>query len=248
MLSYAGDLQDKNMTFSQARFGTLTAGVTYQPSPHIAANFSLTFGTIGASDSKNGEKWFYRNLSFESKIFEMAATVEYDFFDISQPDDQSFADFNPVKFTPYIFAGLGLFHFNPYTYDLSGKKVFLQPLGTEGQTTPYSLWQVSVPFGIGAKYALSNNMVLCAELNLRKSLSDYVDDVSNFRYVDTVALLASHGPEAASLSYRADEIPGTKYPFSAQRGNPKKKDNYYSFTIKFAYQLFTHRPKFYYGY
>jgi Outer membrane protein beta-barrel domain len=246
-MNYSGDLQEKAITAGQMRLGG-TVGVTYQARPHLAGNFSFTLGSIGATDAKNGPRWVYRNLSFKTVIFEASVTAEYDFINIDQPDDQSFADMNPKRVTPYIFAGLGLFHFNPYTYDLSGKKVYLQPLGTEGQVTGYALWQASFPIGVGVRYALSNTVMLSGEFNFRKTLTDYLDDVSHHQYADTTELLATHGQEAASLSYRADEIANTPYKFYGYRGNPDKKDVYYSFMIKFSYQLFAHRPRFYYGY
>lgn len=246
-INYFGDLKERKFTPNQMQFNG-SIGLTYQYTPHWAGNLSLTLGSLKASDSENGVKWFYRNLNFQSSLFEVATTVQYDLFDIQQPDEDNIAEVNPQKFTPYGFFGIGLFHFNPYTYDLSGKKVYLQPLGTEGQTTAYSLWSVSFPIGVGVKYALNKTMMVSAEINFRKTLTDYLDDVSQHQYVDTVQLLASHGPEAASLSYRADEIPNNNYKFWGYRGNPDRKDGYYSLMFKFQYQLFTRRPKFYYGY
>lgn len=246
-INYVGDLQDKRFTTVEMKFNA-AAGLTYQATPHIAGNFSLTYGKLGATDAKNGAKWINRNLNFQSSFFEASVTGEADLYDITQLEN-AFADQNPQKFTPYIFAGVALFHFNPYTYDPAGKKVYLQPIGTEAQTTPYSLWAFSIPFGVGAKYALNNDVLISAEFNIRKTFTDYIDDVSHYHYPDTTALAASHGQEAAMLSYRADEIPGNTYNFKdGYRGNPTKKDGYYSFMIKLSYQLFTSKPRFYYGY
>jgi len=225
-----------------------SVGLTYQASPHMLGTFAFTAGKIAATDAQNGPKWFLRNLSFQSQIFEGSLTGEWDFYDITQYEN-AFADQNPKKMTPYLFAGVALFHFNPYTYDQSGKKSYLQPLGTEGQTSPYSLWQFAIPFGIGAKYSLSSTTLISAEFNVRKTFTDYIDDVSHFHYLDTTALAASRGQEAADLSYRADEIPDNPYSFKdGYRGNPDKKDGYYSLIIKVSFKLFTNKPKFYYGY
>jgi len=246
-INYVGDLRDKRFTTTGMKLnGAL--GITYQAAPKMAATLTLMAGKIGATDAQNGPKWILRNLSFQSVVYEATLTGEYDYKDISQVEN-AFADQNPVKFTPYIFAGVGLFHYNPYTYDQSGKKTFLAPLGTEGETTPYSLWQFCIPFGLGAKYALNSTTLISAEFNIRKTFTDYIDDVSHFHYLDTAALLASRGQEAASLSYRADEIPNNIYNFKdGYRGNPDKKDGYYSLVIKLSFQLFANRPKFYYGY
>jgi len=245
-INYVGDLRDKRFTTTGMKLNG-SVDLTYS-TPYISGTFSLTAGKIGATDAQNGPKWKYRNLSFQSMLYEAAVRGELNFKDITQPEN-AFNNENPDKFTPYIFAGVALFHYNPYTFDQSGKKVYLQPLGTEGETTPYSLWQFAIPFGIGVKYALNSTTLISAEFNVRKTFTDYIDDVSHFHYLDTVALAASHGQEAASLSYRADEIPNNLYNFyDGYRGNPHKKDGYYSVMVKISFQLFTSSPKFYYGY
>lgn len=245
-MNYFGDLQDKQITFSQLGFSG-TAGVTYQLTSHFAASLNLSYGAVKARDSKNGWKWVNRNLSFYSSIFEAAGVIQYDLFNIEQSDEHNIAEVNPQKLTPYIFAGIGMLHFNPWTYDQYGKKVYLQPLGTEAQTSPYALWSVSFPMGVGIKYALTNKIMLSGEFNFRKTLTDYMDDVSIHQYPDTAQLLITHGQEAASLSFRADEIPNNEYKFYGYRGNPNKKDGFYTFLLKISFQLHK-EPKFYYGY
>ena len=140
-----------------------------------------------------------------------------------------------------------MFNFNPYTY-YNGQKVYLAPLKTEAETVPYSLWQVSVPFGVGIKYALTENIMIAGEMNIRKAFTDYMDDVSKFSYVDTTLLLNTNGQLSASLSYRADEIPNGHYAFYAERGNPDKKDKYYNFMIKVIFRFGEGTSLFKYGY
>jgi hypothetical protein len=234
-MNYFGDLQPKAVTTTEMSFGA-ALGLSYQIIPHLGANFYLTVGSVKASDSKNGEKWKYRNLSFQTEIFEASLTAEYDILDMETPEKEH-------NFTPYIFAGVGIFHFDPYTYDASGKKVYLQPLHTEGETSLYSLSQFCIPFGVGAKYAVSNTVRLSAEFSVRKLFTDYLDDVSQHQYADTTFLLQKYGPESAALSYRANEIPNSPYKFYGYRGNPGKKDGYYSIIIRVSLELFTGRFK-----
>lgn len=247
-MNYAGDLQDQSITISESKY-SLTLGGSYQFSPRFVGNLNVTYGKIGAEDAKNGAKWVLRNLDFKSNIFEAAVTAEADLFDIRASANETYknTEQETIRYTPYFFAGIGIFNFNPYT-NYNGQKVFLAPLRTEAQATPYQLWQISIPFGVGIKYALSENVFIGAELNIRKTLTDYIDDVSQFHFVDTTALLNTNGQLAASLSYRADEIPGTKYPFYSQRGNPNKKDNYYSFTVKVIFKFGEGISLFKYGY
>ena len=154
-----------------------------------------------------------------------------------------------INWSPYAFAGLAVYRFNPYVID-SGQKVFLQPLSTEGQglpgsrLKPYQLTQLSIPFGGGIKVNLSDNFRLGVEMGLRRLFTDYLDDVSGF-YPDAAELLAAKGPKAVQLSYRGDEVPGERpgYPdvgFPAkgvERGGPSKKDWYYFTGIHLTFRL-----------
>ena len=244
-MNYAGDLEEKKLTLSQSSYN-FTLGGTYQFARNFSTNLNLTYGKIGAKDSKNGPKYFYRNLDFQSNIFEAAITLEADLFDISNAasEDYSNPDAGSSRITPYIFGGVGFFNFNPYTH-YNGKKVFLAPLKTEAETQPYSLGGISIPFGIGIKYAVSDNVIIAAEIDYRKTNTDHIDDVSALNFIDTTSF---SNPLAATLSYRADEIANTKYPFYAQRGNPNKKDNYYSFLIKVIFRFGEGTSLFKYGY
>ncbi len=248
-MNYAGDLLDKSITFTECKYG-LTVGGTYQFLPHVIANLNLTYGKIGAEDAKNGAKWVNRNLNFTSNIYEVAATIEYDFFNISESANPDYINTQQAtrRYTPYVFAGLGIFNFNPYTH-YNGQKVFLPPLRTEAETTPYSLWALSIPFGFGVKYALTENITIGAELNIRKTNTDYIDDASTYHFVDTMQLLSTSGQLSASLSYRADELPpGAKYAFYGQRGNPNKKDVFYTFAAKVIFRFGQGTSLFKYGY
>jgi hypothetical protein len=247
-MNYGGDLQERKFTLKECN-PSVTLGATYYFTPNILGNFNLTYGKIGATDAKNGTKWVYRNLDFKSSIYDVAITAEYDVFDIRDAANPTFenTEQQTVRYTPYIFAGIGVVNFNPYT-SYNGQKVFLAPLGTEGQGVPYSLWGLSIPFGVGIKYALTENIMIAGEMNIRKAFTDYMDDVSQFSYVDTALLLNTNGQLAASLSYRADEIPDGHYAFYGQRGNPDKKDKYYTFMLKVIFRFGEGTSLFKYGY
>ncbi len=123
-----------------------------------------------------------RNLNFHSPIIEVSLVANYSFFDLQIN-----------KVTPYIFGGIALFGFNPYTFDTTGSKVYLRNLGTEGQglniypdRKPYSLGQVAIPFGGGIRFRVTDNVYLGYEIGLRKVFTDYLDDVST-TYADQAA-------------------------------------------------------------
>src|SRR5205085_6237819 len=82
---------------------------------------------------------------------------------------------------PYVFAGIGVFHFDPYTYDKENKKTYLQPLSTEGQGLPeypnrksYKLTQVCLPFGGGWKVNINKRFDLIYEVGFRYLFTDYL--------------------------------------------------------------------------
>jgi len=233
-INYGGDLQTKIYTLNQAK-GFLQAGMSFKWSSHYIVDYSIGAGKVGAKDANSYNIHTQkRNLSFFSNIGEATLTFEYDLFDIS----------GMKNFTPYGFAGVGAFHFKPYAYDTVGNKVYLQPLGTEGQELPeygnkefYKQVQFNIPFGVGVKYALSQRVILCGELGFRKLFTDYLDDVSSRYYADTALIGTARGPLAAEMSFRADEIPGSKVPITSQRGNPKAKDTYYTIMIKVIFSF-----------
>jgi hypothetical protein len=182
-----------------------------------------------------------RNLSFESNITEFSLVGKLDIFNL-----------NSIRWTPYIFGGLAVFHFNPYTYDDSAnQKVYLKPLSTEGQglpeypdRRPYALTTLAIPMGAGIKYAISDAVHVAVEFGLRKTFTDYLDDVST-TYVDQDVLMAERGPQAVRLSYRGNTVPGESpyYPDNGypqkgiERGSPKSKDYYYFTGLHLIFRL-----------
>jgi opacity protein-like surface antigen len=223
--TYQGELQGKRITFNQAQ-PAVGIGISYNLSNKIIARTGFTYGVIAGSDNKNttAKGIEFRNLSFKSTVSELHLGLEYNFF-----------RFEGRSTTPYVFAGIAGFHFNPYTNDSTGAKVYLRPLSTEGQgltaypdRNNYKLTQFSLPIGGGIKLKISENLQISAEIGLRKTFTDYLDDASS-TYVDFATLLAAKGPKAVDFAYRGDEISGAPpYPSDgAQRGNPKTKDWYY---------------------
>ncbi len=228
-MNYQGDFQDKRYTFQQSHLaGGL--GITTNINDHFAWRVQLLFGKVSADDKLGRNK--SRNLNFASSIFEAQGAIQY-----------YFTPLNSRSLTPYVFAGLAMYHFNPYTHDTTGAKYFLKPLSTEGEgfiqgRKPYSLTQMAIPFGFGVKLSLTDNLNVGVELGLRKLFTDYLDDVST-TYVDESQLLSARGPIAVELAYRGDELkPGAPYPpANTIRGGSKSKDWYYITALTFSFRL-----------
>jgi hypothetical protein len=228
--NYQGDLQGKHFTLDQSNLA-LGLGVKYDLTRNFALRGGINYGTIEATDARNSPELRFRNLSFFSRIVEGNALIEYTLFDM---EDR--------KISPYVFGGVAVYHFDPYTFDSVGRKVFLQPLSTEGQglaqypdRKPYKLTQFAIPFGAGVKFRVGYNTVLAYEIGLRKIFTDYLDDVST-TYVDQFALGQARGLKAVEMAYRAGELNegDPNYPADGTiRGGSKYKDWYYftGFTV-----------------
>lgn len=199
----------------------------YNLNKRLSARANLLFGNIEGHDSfSESEAAQQRNLSFKSPITEFSGQLEFNFLEYQIGNEKH-------KFSPYIFVGIAGFKFNPQG-QYGNNWVNLQPLGTEGQgleggasKKKYKLVQMSIPFGVGAKANLSKNIGVSFEWGMRKTFTDYLDDVSK-KYYDPVALAAARGTTAAVMS---DPSIGTDPGVSnagRQRGNPTNKD-WYSF-------------------
>ena len=197
----------------------------------------LSYGRIYGDDKKNKDpELIARSLNFKSHIIEFSTAVEYNFLNTNS----DYGDY--YEYTPYVFAGLGVFHFNPYTFDNAGNKVFLKPLRTEGQglaqfpdRKEYSLYQLCFPIGIGFKWNSSESVQLSYECGYRFTTTDYIDDVSS-TYVSLDELSTSVGPKSAELSYREQDAPFAKR-LGDRRGFSKPNDVYFYNVLKITIGL-----------
>ncbi|GIR13119.1 MAG: hypothetical protein CM15mP23_16940 [Cryomorphaceae bacterium] len=70
-----------------------------------------------------------------------------------------------IIYSPYIFAGLSFFTFNPQAQNNLNQWINLQNLGTEGQETvansnnKYNLSSFAIPFGMGYKANLNKKLL-----------------------------------------------------------------------------------------
>lgn len=229
--NYQGDLQDKMITLNQSHPAG-GVGISYDIAKHLSIRTGITLGKISANDEYGRNRT--RNLNFTSDITEVNLGLEYY---ITAPIEKH-------SLTPYLFAGVAVYHFDPYTFDSSGKKYYLQPLSTEGEgfvpgRKNYNLTQLAIPFGAGVKLSLSDNVNVGFEIGYRKLFTDYLDDVST-TYVDESLLLANRGAEAVELAYRGNELKnGTlQYPAAGtKRGDPTHNDSYYFTGLTLSFRL-----------
>ena len=231
--NYGGEIQPKRFTLNQSN-AVISAGGTYNITDKFALRSDYSFAHLGADDKFNKPSLRVRNLNFKTIIQELNLMGEYDILNTGDH-----------RLTPYIFAGIGVFKFSPYTTDTSGRKVFLVGLSTEGQGLPeypdrkvYKKTQFNIPLGGGLKFALSEDLYVGFEIGVRKLFTDYLDDVSS-TYVDRDILLNRRGQQAVDYAFRGDELkPPLAYPAAGTlRGNSKKNDYYYYGQFRISFRM-----------
>jgi len=257
-LNYYGDIAplpqkvSTDISFTRPAFGISFA---HRFGPRYTLVGQFMYGTLKGSDKSasattdESKNRYLRNASFRNRIKELSVVAYFDLF-----ENQS-TYISRVKWTPYVFIGLAGFMHNPQAIapalDLhgqplaeGGKWVDLRPLGTEGQYStldatdanhgikPYSLIQVAIPFGVGARFRINEVMDIWGDIGFRYTFTDYLDDVSR-NYINLYQLKS---PLAEAMSYRTNELgPGGQAPPSnavtySDPNNPAK-----TYTVEAGY-------------
>ena len=214
---YLGDLNQ----FKPFYQSNLAGGFMYRFNVHsrMTLRFTGIYGKVEAYDRDASQPLLVnRNLSFESPITELAGGIEFHYFPFQFGNKR-------YKGTSYMITQIGIFQMNPQT-EYNGELVELQPIGTEGQNentgnANYSKYQICVPLGLGLKLSMGKYFSFNMEIAIRKTFTDYLDDVGRDTYYDPAALLALNGEEAVALSNRS--LDGN---VMGRRGNSSNKDWY----------------------
>jgi hypothetical protein len=265
--NFLGDLggnKGKGATFLKDLTPSLTHFMTgfnigYRPFEFINLRVSVNTGKVEGADSLIKGAGGYeearkaRNQHFRSNLHEafLAAEIYPTAFFEYEPGDVMH------KIRPYALLGVGVFNFNPQAQyvnpDGSKTWVDLKPLRTEGQGMPqfpdrkeYKLTQLNIPYGVGVKYFLNQNIALSFEIINRKTFTDYIDDVST-NYIsneDFYAFFGEGSKEAEVAIQMANKTafanggnyrPG--YGIGSKRGTPTNNDAYFASTMKISIRL-----------
>ena len=194
----------------------------------------ILYLNIAADDRNNANDTIAidRGLHFRSSVFELSGQIEFNFL----PFEAGNALYT---WTPFVYTGLSFFHFNPQAENKDGLWVDLQELGTEGQgsttfpeRTKYPLVQLAIPLGGGLKIAINPSFNIILEYGVRKTFTDYLDDVST-TYPQGIN---SNVADISNATYEMSDPTGTHIQ-GDQRGDPDKKD-WYSFAgITLSFKL-----------
>ncbi len=203
--NYLGDLDTylSSIWFTRPAAG---AHFIYNYSPALSFRLTYYHGLLYATDA--GGRNSGRNLNFRSPLDEGSIQLIYKIL----KSRESFSE--RKKYTPYVFAGASVFKFYPQQQLTSGW-MGLPAKQIEG--SPYSLIQISVPAGAGLLYRLSPAFDLGFESGMRKTFTDYIDNVSLrgnpvFKdwYIYTNIHLTYY-PHVALRPSRGKDCPGFRY-------------------------------------
>jgi hypothetical protein len=212
----------------------------------VAARLEYTSGSIEGADSLMAKNFtnrqtggrINRNLSFKTPLREVALSVELHPFSVWRNSEKK-----PAVVYPYLLGGAGIVFYNPQA-EIDGRWVDLRPLRLEGQgfaeypsRKMYGKSTYALLLGGGIKVMPNPGMYIRMEMLGRYTGTDYLDDVSQRQYVDPMLfasyLSAKESQLASRLFYRNKdgELPGP----NAGRGNPGRKDIYWTAMIKFGF-------------
>ena len=231
---YKGDLNPKMFNGSLIR---PAIGVLYRRcySNHWSFRTGLSLLNVKGDDALSTDSFqLNRNLMFKSSIIEFHLGYEFNFLPYQAANPNTF-------FSPYLFGGISIFRFNPKA-NVQGDWFALHPLRTEGQGSaafpdrkPYSRTTISLPFGGGFKFRLKKRIGIQLEAGVRRTYTDYLDDVST-SYADPTQIRKEYGKVAGLLSDRSlNKAPGGN--IGRQRGNSTDRDWYYFAGIQLNYTL-----------
>ncbi len=211
---YIGDLNQFRPFYET----NLAGGLMYRFNYHsrLTYRFNYTYGSLDADD-KDSKGVFNknRNLNFHTNLQELVGGIEFHYFPFQLGNKR-------YRCTAYILAQVGAFYMNPKTY-YQNQEIGLQELGTEGQigSDRYDKVQLCVPLGLGAKFALGKYVAFSFDVAIRKTFTDYIDDVGADYYPNTSLISSLDGTLAGTLSNQS--LDGTRY---GVRGNSKTNDWY----------------------
>lgn len=239
--NYFGDLN----THTSLRFINPAGGffTRYNIDDRLSLRGNLNTAHIWADDRFSNVYYEYtRNLGFSSMLYEASGQIEFNFLPYSNASNISYT--NKQRYTPYVFVGFGIFRFNPRA-EYNGEFVNLQPLGTEGQgldfydLEKYKRTSTAFILGGGFKFRASKKLGMQIEGGIRKTSTDYLDDVSGV-YADPIILRneSENGEMVAFLADPSVEIldepigqPGK------MRGDNTKNDDYFFIGVGFVYTI-----------
>ena len=271
--NFLGDLGGRNqqgtdfiMDFElKATRYAASLGYRYQLANSWYVKGNLLYAKVSGNDNLTEQPArARRQLNFKANIIELSAQFEY--MIIKQKSGHLYKlrgvrGKKWFRFEVYALAGIGGIWYDPK--GLRNETWHrLAPLNTEGQGLPggpsdYSGITAVIPYGLGIRRNLGGgarsrhfgSWSLSLELTMRKTFSDYVDDVSTTYYNDggSVPIAEAYGEEAGYFHDPSGHYANGGYGEPQQRGDDSDKDAYMLGIISINYKPARRRrnlPKF----
>jgi hypothetical protein len=174
LTNYSGDLAEKTIQLTQTRFD-LGVFARYHFSNYFAAKAQVSLNFISGSD-KNAitQELKERSLRFKSSLLEFSMVGEWNFMNVKPPKRGDIQEFRVV---PYLHAGIGGVRSNP-------KVTYYGPPDDFAKNVPYPIPEkgpssvmLVIPFGMGLRAQLNDQVNVGIEAGFRPVFSDYLDGV-----------------------------------------------------------------------
>lgn len=179
--TYQGDV---NPWLFFNEFGYSLGGlVRYTYDTRWAFRADYSYGYVRASDVNAGWRP-ERGHAFQTKLHDVALIAEFNFMDYYTGRRES-------SVSPYLFAGLSAFHYTAGAYPLDS----VQQVQFTGITPDLDLaksrwyyrqafhdaglkgWSMSIPFGFGCKFSLSQHLAASVEWRMHYTFTDNLDGI-----------------------------------------------------------------------
>lgn len=224
---FYGSNDPSDIDYSDIRYA-IGGGLDWNNGKGFSMGVNAFYSRLSANDSETDWDRKYRMLHVRTDLIETNFKLQYTF-------PKTMSGLAGVYFN----VGGGVTFFKPMA-EWNGIWYDLRPMGTEGQNIdptrePYKKFSPVIPFGFGKRFALRNGMNIAIDVSLRKSFTDYLDDVSTV-YADTNLILANAGVAAAHFSNPSNNEDGVGR-IGKERGNPNNFDNYFLFGLKLEIPL-----------
>jgi len=244
----------RDINFKATRF-SLGGGYNYFIRQDMSVVGQFTYNMLTAKDEFAANE-ARRNRNFDIRTHLMEVSAQYRYYFVKDKYGHTFKlrDASSMFFSQisaYAAIGVAGFYFNPKGRYSDNKFYALQPLGTEGQglagePEKYKRIGIAIPFSIGAKYSLGERWGIGAELCIRKTFTDYIDDVSTV-YYDNTAIETAYGEKAGFLADPNDGANPTWTGAGERRGGENLQDFYATFMFSVNYKLLkgnSFKPRF----
>ena len=177
--TYRGDVVEPDVfTLKDTRLAFGFFG-RYALTPQWQARASLNLTRLAAEDQNYDTDWGdQRSFRFSNLLAELAVVGEWHPL-------QPAANILPKKrWSPYVFAGLGVAYHNPKPV-FEHNKIDQLSAGIEAdQNASINRFLVTIPFGVGIKVHLKDGWTLSVEGGARPAFTDYLDGISQAGMAD----------------------------------------------------------------